>query len=480
MIVESLEHYAIDADMLQTALDRFDKVTAPGNADAPPVIAVVGAFSRGKSALINALIGQPFLPVHPLPTTALPTRLVYADMVTASIIYPDREVPIAIDVLSTLTLSQSASSLIEDATAIQIGCPSPLLASGIVILDTPGIDAPGSSLFSLADDVAALLVVFDADPPLGAEELAFFAEITRQIPLIIWVQTKIDLLTEADLQKATAFNQSALDEYGSELTETSTAIQSVSARTGAGLDGLRAMLLQTTPANLKYMRQEWQLKLARDRAKPILDGLIAEKQRLNAIREQLTAAETLYERDLEDIRAGTLATLAHLSDYVLGNLSEAMYRVDPAVLSGPRGVVMADDQLRQVRDQLHNEVERALLAVRQAVLESLTGPVQPADTFPVVPQWTLPDPPRQTVTIRITERRRLQPSQIDADQTVKAYRMAVTHMSDQYAAVLTPPLESVLDIWQAQVAGWFTDQRTALSADHQKIAEWVDKLRAWF
>src|SRR5579872_280497 len=42
-------------------------------------IAVVGQFKRGKSSLLNALLGLPVLPTGVLPLTAIPTFIHYDD-----------------------------------------------------------------------------------------------------------------------------------------------------------------------------------------------------------------------------------------------------------------------------------------------------------------------------------------------------------------------------------------------------------------
>ena len=42
-------------------------------------VAVVGEFKRGKSSLINALLGMNILPADVLPTTATINRVVYSE-----------------------------------------------------------------------------------------------------------------------------------------------------------------------------------------------------------------------------------------------------------------------------------------------------------------------------------------------------------------------------------------------------------------
>jgi hypothetical protein len=52
-------------------------------------IAVVGQFKRGKSSLLNALLGLPVLPTGVLPLTAIPTFIRYDDTPSLDITFED-------------------------------------------------------------------------------------------------------------------------------------------------------------------------------------------------------------------------------------------------------------------------------------------------------------------------------------------------------------------------------------------------------
>ena len=50
-------------------------------------LAVLGQFKRGKSSLLNALVGYPLLPTSVIPLTAIPTFMEYGPEVQIRIIF---------------------------------------------------------------------------------------------------------------------------------------------------------------------------------------------------------------------------------------------------------------------------------------------------------------------------------------------------------------------------------------------------------
>lgn len=442
------EHHA-----LQDALETLYAVKRSAVSDTPPVVAVVGAFSRGKSALVNALIQapMPLLPVHPLPTTAVPTRIAYSNIPQARLLYSDNESrTITVEDTRTITAYRGA---IDGLREIQIGWPCALLKSGLVLLDTPGIDVQealtlqtGEGVGIRADDVAALLFVFAADPPLGDAELDFLHEIAASVPQMLLVQTKCDALAEQALQQATAFNRTAIDATWPALTNTP--IHSVSVLSGAGLAALRTTLAKLDVDKLRRERDIWRLEAAHTRARILQDAFQIRYHELAKRNAAFQTARDACVADLDTVRAGALATLAQLSEYTLGNLSATMYQIDPTALSGARGLLLANTELRHIRDQLANEIERALSLSRRRLLDSLTANGLPTGTIPELPTISLPDPQMRTVAVRITERRVFRPKQVDAKQTINAYRTAVARMADAYAAELLSALESFFSEYQ--------------------------------
>src|SRR5579863_3008261 len=103
-------------------------------------VACVGQFKRGKSTLINALIGEPVLPTGFIPVTAVPTVIRFGEQLTARVRLLDgswNEIPVSeLKQYVTEELNPENRKGVQGAEAF---VPSPLLSSGMCIVDTPGL-----------------------------------------------------------------------------------------------------------------------------------------------------------------------------------------------------------------------------------------------------------------------------------------------------------------------------------------------------
>lgn len=178
-------------------------------------VACVGQFKRGKSTLINALIGQPILPTGFIPVTAVPTVIRFGAKAKARI--RRREGYWESILVSDLKQYVSEELNPENQKGIQgaeLFVPSPLLFSGMCIVDTPGLGSvfAGNTAATQAfiPHVDAALVVMGADPPLAREELAFVEAVYKQVQALIIVLNKADRTTDAERDAASKFTRQLL------------------------------------------------------------------------------------------------------------------------------------------------------------------------------------------------------------------------------------------------------------------------------
>jgi Dynamin family len=173
-------------------------------------VTCVGQFKRGKSTLINALIGEPVLPTGFIPVTAVPTVVRFGERLSARI--RTREALWKEILISDLKQYVSEELNPENQKGVQgaeVFVPSALLSSGMCIVDTPGLGSvfTGNTAATQAfiPHIDAALVVVGADPPLAGEELTLVEAVGKQVQELILVLNKADRTTDEERAAASAF-----------------------------------------------------------------------------------------------------------------------------------------------------------------------------------------------------------------------------------------------------------------------------------
>jgi ribosome biogenesis GTPase A len=178
-------------------------------------VACVGQFKRGKSTLINALIGQAILPTGFIPVTAVPTVIRFGTRAKARIRTRegDWEAILVSDLKQYVTEELNPENQ-KGVQGAELFVPSPLLSSGMCIVDTPGLGSvfTGNTAATQAfiPHIDAALVVVGADPPLAGEELALVEAVSKQVRELILVLNKADRTTNPEREAASKFTRQLL------------------------------------------------------------------------------------------------------------------------------------------------------------------------------------------------------------------------------------------------------------------------------
>jgi predicted GTPase len=179
-------------------------------------VACVGQFKRGKSTLLNALVGHEVVPTGFVPVTAVPTVIRFGDELHARIRMRDgswREIAMT-DLKEYVTeeLNPENKKAVDGA---EVFVPSALLSSGMCFVDTPGL---GSVFFgntattqAFIPHIDAALVVIGADPPIGGEELALVGAVGKQVQDLILVINKADRTSDPERAAAVKFTREILE-----------------------------------------------------------------------------------------------------------------------------------------------------------------------------------------------------------------------------------------------------------------------------
>ena len=178
-------------------------------------VACVGQFKRGKSTLLNALIGEPILPSGVVPVTAVPTILRFGENLGARVRLRNGEwTKIAIAAIEEYVSEVRNPENSKRVAALEVFVPSPLLADGMCFVDTPGLGSvfAGNTAATNAflPHVDAAIVVIGADPPIGGDELALVESFAKEVPDILFVLNKADRVTGPERDAAVSFARQVL------------------------------------------------------------------------------------------------------------------------------------------------------------------------------------------------------------------------------------------------------------------------------
>jgi len=180
-------------------------------------VACVGQFKRGKSSLLNALAGSAVLPVGVLPVTSVATVLRWGERLGARVRFAGGSWrDIRPEVLAAYVAEENNSENKIGVEAVEVFVPSPLLSSGMCLVDTPGIGSvfAGNTMTTreFVPHVDAAIVVLGADPPISGEELALIEEVSRHVEDLFFVLNKADRLPADESNEAARFTEQVLKE----------------------------------------------------------------------------------------------------------------------------------------------------------------------------------------------------------------------------------------------------------------------------
>jgi ribosome biogenesis GTPase A len=178
-------------------------------------LVVLGAFKRGKSTLINALLGDPILPTAIIPLTSVVTILTYGERLTIEVRFlggQRRQISQA-ELVDYITEKGNPGNR-KGVQEVEITYPSEYLRDGVRIIDTPGVGSVYSHntevAYNYLPQVDAAVFVVTVDPPLSAAEHEFIRDIRDYVHKLFFVLNKIDYVAEAELREALEFTAQVL------------------------------------------------------------------------------------------------------------------------------------------------------------------------------------------------------------------------------------------------------------------------------
>jgi ribosome biogenesis GTPase A len=179
-------------------------------------VACIGQFKRGKSTLLNALIGHSVLPTGVIPVTAVPTIMRYGKCLGARIRFKSASwTDIPVTTVEEYVSEGKNPQNAKGVAGVEIFVPSPLLETGMCLVDTPGLGSVfaenTAATNAFIPHIDAAIVVIGADPPLSWDELQFVDAVGKEVRELIFVLNKADRASEDERRATIEFARSILE-----------------------------------------------------------------------------------------------------------------------------------------------------------------------------------------------------------------------------------------------------------------------------
>lgn len=177
-------------------------------------VACLGQFKRGKSTLINALLGEDVLPSGVAPVTSVVTVVRFGERRARVRVGLDEWHDVAVETLGEYVAESQNPENRKGVTGVEVFCRSAFLERGLCLVDTPGI----GSVFagnteetrSFVPHVDAAVVVLGGDPPISGDELELVKDVAKRVQNVLFVLNKADRLNENERREAVAFTRTVL------------------------------------------------------------------------------------------------------------------------------------------------------------------------------------------------------------------------------------------------------------------------------
>jgi len=329
-------------------------------------LVVLGEYKRGKTTLINALLGEAVLPMAIVPLTSVVTEVQHGATPEARIEFlGGGSRSVSFDELPAyVTEPGNPQNRLGVARAV-VRYPARLLGEGVTIVDTPGIGSVfehnSEVTYRFLEESDAVVIVLAADQPLSAEERTLLRALNEITDRILFAVNRVDVLTPDEAEASLHFVRDTLATLEKRPPEfvyplsARRALESRSRREPPPDDFLRF------ESALRHVLIERKSDILRERAETLARKatdllalrLESERQTLNLAAEQLAQATRQFQSATGEIRRKL-----EESGFVLKRRVEDIHGLE----------------LQRVADETRTRITAALWPKVEAAVRSAAGP----------------------------------------------------------------------------------------------------------
>lgn len=181
---------------IRAALERLDRPDT--------IVCITGEFKKGKSSLVNALLGEALCPVDDDLATSAITVVRAGDEPSATVRRHEQSEtivePVELADISEFVTERGNPENHKRVEFVEVSSPNRLLAHGVTLVDTPGsgtlASGYGSATLAFLQSADAVVFVTDASQEFNAPEIEYLQAAAERCSVVLVVMSKIDLYPE--------------------------------------------------------------------------------------------------------------------------------------------------------------------------------------------------------------------------------------------------------------------------------------------
>ncbi len=235
---EVFSHYELTKKELKRTEELIDKIE-----NQKITVSVIGQFKRGKSMLVNSILGDKILPIGIVPVTAVVTTIEHGEK-AATVRFDNgiiKEIPF--EDMAEYINEQSNSDNHLGVRQVAVYSPAEFLEGGITLVDTPGVGSVHQKntdeAYAFVKESDAVIFMLSVDSPINQIEVEFLKNAREFASKFYFVVNKIDTIDEDDLNDYVNYCRDLIKKL-MEVDEIQ--LFTVSAKKGIGIEELKAAI----------------------------------------------------------------------------------------------------------------------------------------------------------------------------------------------------------------------------------------------
>lgn len=249
---ELLSSTEITAAEYVKATELVDKLE-----DQSITVSVIGQFKRGKSTLVNTILGEDLLPVGLIPVTSAVTIIRYGEKsVTVHFLNGVNKL-VQFEELPDYISEEKNPNNCFGVSHVTIKTPSPFLKEGLSFVDTPGVGSVhkhnSTAAYSFVKESDAVIFMLSVDSPINEIEVEFLENAKEYAGKFYFAVNKIDGISEFELNSYLAYCESNIKKL---MGIDEVKLYPMSARENIGLDELKEKIISDLKSEVSNILNE--------------------------------------------------------------------------------------------------------------------------------------------------------------------------------------------------------------------------------